>query len=111
MIDEKKLLEKLEELKFANEQKGYDTAKDIIQEIINLVNEQPKADWIPCEVELPKENTEVWVTVEELDGDCYTQSSWLQEGQWVVKKTPLNPKVIAWMPKPRPYKKEGAENE
>lgn len=49
VIDEKKLLEKLEELKFANEQKGYDTAKDIIQEIINLVNEQPKADWIPCE--------------------------------------------------------------
>ena len=71
--------------------------------------EQPKADWIPCEVELPKENTEVWVTVEELDGSCYTQASWLQDGQWVIKKTPLEPKVIAWMPKPQLYKKEGAE--
>lgn len=75
------------------------------------VDEQPKTDWIPVEERLPSEGTEVLVTIEEIDDCRYTQTSWLQDGQWVVKKTPFNPTVIAWQPKPQPYKKEGAENE
>lgn len=60
--------------------------------------------WIPCSERLPEENIEVDVTIKEIDGSTYTQTSWLQEGQWVVKKTPLQPTVIAWKERPEPYK-------
>lgn len=35
------LLDKLQKWKFANEERGYDTASDLVQEMINLVKEQP----------------------------------------------------------------------
>lgn len=117
MIDEKKLLEKLEELKFANEERGYDTAKDVIQEIINLVDEQPKTDWIPCEERLPEldEGTESFkqskcclVALEWWDGEITEEVGWYnQSGVW--NQDSKNCKVIAWQPLPAPYKKEGAE--
>ena len=113
MIDEKKLLEKLEELKFANEERGYDTAKDVIQEIINLVDEQPKTDWIPCEERLPSEAgmylaTYVYENVKIVDimffdgKKYYFPDDMLGISQKFVE-------VIAWQPLPQPYKKEGAE--
>ena len=108
----KKLLEKLEELKFANE--------------------QPKTDWIPCEVEMPKEHdsmfaklkgTDKWssgmfekisdevnVTIELQDGSRITRTLNTIDGKWDVETNPwLKQKVIAWQPLPEPYKKEGAE--
>ena len=110
----KKLLEKLEELKFENE--------------------QPKTDWIPCEVEMPKEHdsmfaklkgTDKWssgmfekisdevnVTIELQDGSRITRTSNTIDGKWEVETNPwLKQKVIAWQPLPQPYKKEGAESE
>lgn len=114
MIDEKKLLEKLEELKFANEEKGYDTAKDVIQEIINLVNEQPKADWIPCEERLPeldegnkyfKQSKCVLVAIEWWDGEITEEVGWYNEGG-VWNHDSANSKVIAWQPLPPAYKGE-----
>ena len=110
----KKLLEKLEELKFENE--------------------QPKTDWIPCEVEMPKEHdsmfaklkgTDKWssgmfekisdevnVTIELQDGSRITRTSNTIDGKWEVETNPwLKQKVIAWQPLPQPYKKEGAEND
>ena len=62
--------------------------------------------WIPCSSnQMPNECEEVDVTIEEIDGDVYTSTSWLQEGVWVVKKTALQPRVIAWKPKSAPYQK------
>ena len=62
--------------------------------------------WIPCSSgQMPTECEEVDVTIEEIDGDVYTSTSWLQEGVWVVKKTALQPRVIAWKPKSAPYQK------
>lgn len=125
MFDIKKLIEDIE-----NNVKGLSERQ--IRQIVDVLEIQPQADkcsdcsrrkfyqqgyqdglnadWIPCEERLPSENIEVLVTVEEIDGGKYTKTSWLQEEQWVIKKTPLEPKVIAWQPLPAPYKKEGELN-
>lgn len=39
------LLDKLQKWKFANEERGYDTASDLVQEMIELVKEQPSAPY------------------------------------------------------------------
>jgi hypothetical protein len=116
MIDEKKLLEKLEELKFANEERGYDTAKDVTQEIINLVNEQPKTDWIPCEERLPNRNEVVlcWVVSTTIaSGETYIIGS-CDNGFWFfqthtigIHSFPVKDyKVVAWQPLPQPYQED-----
>lgn len=80
----------------------------VFLEILNRVQEEYNNGWIPCSsVKLPKENIEVDVTVEEIDGGRYIQTSWLQDGQWVIKKSPLKPKVIAWKERPEPYQPKG----
>ena len=97
MIDEKKLLEKLEELKFANE--------------------QSKTDWIPCEVELPKTNGVYQVIREIKEGEVTyhipTASYFDGQNTWhndicVNFGRQNEQNVIAWQPI-QPYKKEGAE--
>ena len=86
---------------------GIIKAEKIVQEVaeeydtdINVWNN----GWIPCSEQLPEECIEVLVSVREIDDSIYTRTSWVQDGVWVVKKTPLNPTVIAWQPLPNPYK-------
>lgn len=108
MINEKKLLEKLEELKFANEERGYDTAKDVVQEIINLVNEQPQTDkWIPCEERLPEERLQSVIGWDEYRQRCCLVR---YDKEWILGNYD-SVKITHWQPLPaQPYKKEGAEN-
>ena len=75
-------------------------AKQIAQEVAEEYN----GGWIPCSERLPEECTEVLVSVKEIDDSFYTRTSWVQDGVWVIKKTPLQPTVIAWQPLPEPYK-------
>ena len=77
-----------------------DKAKEIVREVAEEYNN----GWIPCSERLPEECTEVLVSVKEIDGSFYTRTSWVQDGVWVIKKTPLQPTVIAWQPLPEPYK-------
>ena len=84
-----------------------DKAIDLITNILDFT-------WIPVSSgELPEENKEVDVTImeeipNEPDRRSYrTETSWIQDGQWVVRKTPLNPKVIAWKRKSMPYVPKG----
>lgn len=81
--------------------RGYVESEKIVQKVAKEYGN----GWIPLEKGvLPDECEEVDVTIEEIDGDVYTSTSWLQDGVWVVKKTALHPKVIAWKPKDAPYK-------
>ena len=106
------LLEQIaEQLKAGGENEKERNAFDNAKQIVKKVAEEFATDtdvgtngWIPCSVRLPEENIEVDVTIKEIDGSTYTKTSWLQEGQWVVKKSPLEPKVIAWKERPGPYK-------
>ena len=68
--------------------------------------------WIPCSERLPEEYEDVEVTVEEIADDVggkryYNVRSWLQDGQWVIKKNPYNPTVIAWKYPTEPYQPKG----
>ena len=81
--------------------------------------EQPKTDWIPCKERLPeldegiesfKQSKCCLVAIEWWDGEITEEVGWYnQSGVW--NQDSSNCKVIAWMPLPQPYKKEGAENE
>lgn len=83
-------------------QLGFNVAKEIVQEVEKEYN----YGWISCDERLPEECIEVLVSVKEIDGSFYTRTSWMQDGVWVIKKTPLRPTVIAWQPLPEPYKAE-----
>ena len=85
------------------EEKRVDTIKEML-EIVQEVAEEYNGGWIACNERLPEECIEVLVSVKEIDGSLYTRTSWVQDGLWVIKKTPLQPTVIAWQPLPEPYK-------
>ena len=78
-----------------------------IKEIIKQVAAEYNNGWIPCSERLPEENMEVIVTISEMDGYNHTSTSWMQDGVWIIKKTPLQPTVIAWQPIPEPYQSKG----
>ena len=104
-----KILERLEDELTSIKTKCYtnvDFDKGIYkaQKIVQEVAEEYNGGWIPCSEQLPEECTEVLVSVKEIDGSFYTRTSWVQDGVWVIKKTPLQPTVIAWQPLPEPYK-------
>ena len=110
MIDEKKLIEILEDWKSKNEEKGYDTAKDLIQEMLYIVNEQPKTDWIPCEERLPnKAFVTVWLCFTNEYTSYIKKASWHGENFYWKNGKKVKEKPIAWMEYivPQPYKKEG----
>lgn len=68
--------------------------------------------WIPCSSgNLLEEHEDVEVTVEEIADEVggkryYNVRSWLQDGQWVIKKNPYHPTVIAWKYPTEPYHPE-----
>lgn len=81
-------------------QKGYEDGKK------DICNDD---GWIPVEEGLPGDREEVEVTIEEKtdeDGGkrYYTVRSWLQDGRWIIRQNPYEPRVIAWQKLPDPYK-------
>lgn len=63
--------------------------------------------WIPVSEGLPERCKEVIVTDIEVR-DTYT-SRYLGDGYWDCDNGPYNNRIIAWQPKPKPYKKAGEE--
>lgn len=64
-------------------------------------------DWIPCSEGLPSDGDNVFVTVIDDHGDTpwrYTDIAWLCNGTWIADNEILLDDVIAWMPRPKPYK-------
>ena len=137
MIDEKKLLQHLndwamQEAPFTEEQNRDEY--DVIMECIKAVEEQPKADWIPCEVKMPKERdsmfakakgTDKWndamfekisdevnVTVVSEKGDAATTHAHTKDGKWSCDLLKVNKtyRVIAWQPLPEPYQPKEDES-
>ena len=108
MIDEKKLIEEVK--KHRLEYKESDSAIGV-KVVLELIEQQPKTDWIPCEERLPSVGDAVLVvdeyalydvcTVIERYGEMMLENS---SGCWLDIEN-----YIAWQPLPTPYKKEGAE--
>lgn len=88
---------------------------DIIREqpTVEIVNEVPKdGGWIPCSDRLPEKNVHVLVTME--DGNMYVAEHISKvmigtlECRWRTFSAYFaSDDIIAWMPLPEPYQKEG----
>ena len=79
-----------------------------LREAIDMAIEALSADaeWIPCSERLPKENTEVLMSLEwGIDIGEYRNGDWHSE--WINHYDDGN--VLAWMPLPKPWK--GADDE
>lgn len=72
-------------------------------ECIKKMEKQPKTDWIPCEVDMPKELGRYIVTLK--DGRSLEAIYDNISKRFIMYEH----EVIAWQPLPKPYKKEGAE--
>ena len=102
MIDEKKLIEDIEDMMspflFADEEREW-----ALKDVIEVIENQPKVgEWIPVEKRLPSTYITVLITKYNqevrtafLDGDHY----WF-DGLW----TYTFDDVLAWQPLPEPYK-------
>lgn len=111
MIDEIKLRTEVD-LLLQNRQITMKTMK-LMHE---LIDSQPKADWIPCEERLPSEYGQYLYTDknDEVHEGCYCPQYHGMISGWSTCEatgfTHLSDyEVIAWQPLPAPYKKEGAE--
>lgn len=108
MIDEKRLVEQLNELK----DKCWDRAKKEnninfarkqldISQVIGIINIQPKiGGWIPCSERLPEEKG--WYLV-------YAKNQRPFVAYFKGKTFPLNNhyhEIVAWMPLPEPYEEK-----
>ena len=101
LIKREDAIKAIEEL--PNAYNGWSDAYDKAY-IIGTLEEVPSADrpqeWIPCSERLPKENTEVLMSLEwGIDiGEC-RDGDWHSE--WINHYDDGN--VLAWMPLPKPY--------
>lgn len=97
---------------------------DCIQTLKELPSAQPEPRWIPCSERMPKEKdagilkklgtnkrSEYVLATVEVKGERMAVTACTYDGVWHWDKKYAFPdyKVIAWMPLPEPYRKEGEE--
>ena len=105
MIDEKKLLDDLVYCK--------GLGRKSLEAVIEVIKAQPKTDWIPCEVEQPKEYGQYLYTDKNDEVHEGTYCPPLQgmirgwstcEADGYVKLS--DDEVIAWQPLPQSYRED-----
>ena len=113
MIDEKKLIEDVKKFMegslaqlslFTLSRRKVEQFIETKEDLISIIEQQPKTDWIPCEVDMPKELGRYIVTLK--DGRSLEAIYDNVSKRFIMYEH----EVIAWQPLPQPYKKEGAEN-
>ena len=129
VIDEKKLIEDFKNTfsdSVLNQTFGFGKYT-LLEAVEEMIERQPKTDWIPfeekeadedekeaygCEYmlccKLPDEDEEILVTY--VNGNV-GEDIFLRDGYecYLDSGAEFITEAIAWMPKPQPYKKEGAE--
>ena len=74
------------------------------------LEERPQGEWIPVSERSPKEDGRYYVTRHDyVTKTNFTDLLWYEKGIWWNRQSTGEYAVIAWMPKPEPYKEE--ENE
>lgn len=114
MIDETRLVEDIEkwelELKQELEKElgknayryGLNRIIDTLENVIDVINEQPKVgEWIPVEERLP-ESCE-YVLVSCVNGAVEYGAYYDGDKDWSLISTDWQCKVLAWQPLPKPY--------
>ena len=86
-------------------------ARAFIHEAEKLLKDVPSAQrWIPVTERLPESGQSVLIAENDTDPDWYAAIGQYKYGRWEWRDdmhTALPPKVIAWMPLPKPW--EGGE--
>ena len=73
---------------------------------VKAIPSEDRPTWIPCKERLPKENTEVLISLEWESVDI----GWVRNGTWMSDcVNDYEDDVVAWMPLPEPWK--GADDE
>ena len=118
MIDEKKLIEDFKNTfsdSVLNQTFGFGKYT-FLEAIEEMIERQPKTDWIPCEERLPSESGYYFACIYDEDVDDFDfRKIWfahvddydMEESEW--RERYGFETVTAWQPLPSPYKKEGAE--
>ena len=118
MIDEKKLVEKLNKITFEAEvhnsgYKGTRTEKMLrYEDVMSIINKQPKVgEWIPVSERLPDKDGFYIATLDgKIVGDDRPFSGLAEFEDWTWVDDEEDYKcVIAWQPLPEPYKEEPLE--
>lgn len=106
MIDEKKLIDELEFQIKNCEDFGHSDIYidvDIAKEIYELLKQPKAGEWIPVEERLPEQSLNSVIGWDAYRQRCcfvqYYMNEWILGNHETVK-------IVAWMPKPEPYKKE-----
>ena len=126
MIDEKKLIEEIEdrlgdwedaagEYRRIGDEEGvaiYERRAVELKVVLKKIQKQPKVgEWIPCSERLPEEEEPVLVQWEKYDRylnitTTYLDVMWLDDAEEKVFETingVPNGKVVAWQPLPEPW--------
>lgn len=96
-------------------------SKECYYEIRNAILAMPEQEpkWIPCSDRLPKESGEYLVSVIDDSGEdddyeavdvawfAHKKDYYIEDSEW--RRLGIDETVIAWMPKPAPYKAESEE--
>ena len=104
MIDEKKLIECMDERFKKVKDKVQNNLAEGFMQMEKLIKEQPKVgEWIPCSERLPKDSGDVIIVTK---SSIVGVGSYFEDGKnWVqwYSGGGIAVDVIAWMPLPAPY--------
>ena len=120
MVDEKRLIEKIEKI-FETDEENIDcTLSDFAYHVFDCIKEQPKVgEWIPCSERLPElhrvdmqSSGEYYMISDSViitDGESIGLTKYEVDDDrkgWLECEFEGNEDVVAWMPLPEPYKGE-----
>lgn len=80
--------------------------------VLKVLSEMPPAEppWIPLSEKSPRGQTQVIISGYDDSGDTpfdYTAYGWMtRDGKYWIVDNDIDNFVVAWMPMPRPYRKE-----
>ena len=100
-------IEILEEVKILDDSmyQYNETYLKALEMAINVLKQEPKAEWIPVSEMLPEEGKTVLVCYHSQGGVAQSVCEWFDmPNRGIVWSTLCGQKPIAWMPLPKPYK-------
>ena len=81
----------------------------LIRNVVEALSQPPADQWIPCSERLPEENGKYDVTVNDGIVGLYTMELLFYNGKFVPFTHFTDREILAWKPRPEPYKGGGVD--